>query len=395
VHPGQLAISAFDYPLPDDLIARYPLAERDASRLLVSSGGNISDHVFRELPTLLPENAMLVFNNARVIPARLKFKKPTGGELELFLLSPHGEDTASALGATEGTRWKCLVGGAKKWKEGPISAESDGVVIEARCVEKGADGFIIAFSWNQPGQTFADILEQFGAIPLPPYLGREAEPDDASRYQTIFSHVQGSVAAPTAGLHFSQDIMSRLKQGGFQQAHLTLHVSAGTFKPVSADTISGHTMHSEFFEVSRQTLERIMAHPGPVIPIGTTAMRTLESLYWLGLRAATGKPLEQPVGQWEPYDIYDCGVDTQTALKALLEHVPEQGSWQHQTGILIAPGYTFRVCSGLFTNFHQPKSTLLLLVAALIGDHWKNVYRHAVEQRYRLLSYGDACLFIP
>ncbi len=389
-----IQISDFDYPLSSDKIALHPLPERDSSKLLVWQDGRMSDTHFHQLAGHLPPNSLLVMNNARVIPARLMMQKPTGGVLEIFLLSPHELDLSEALGSESGVRWNCLIGGAKKWKQGAVSIVTEQGMLEAYLDDRSDDGFVVRFEWSPSTKCFAEMLEIAGNIPLPPYLNRATEDADKERYQTVFAQKQGSVAAPTAGLHFTNTLLKSLEQKGIKRTDLTLHVSAGTFKPVSADKMEGHQMHAEFIDVPKSTIETLMTHDGPVVPVGTTAMRTLESLFWIAGRIERNEP-DLHVSQWDPYD-YENTLTRKQALQVVMDYL---NKWQRDTvftatSIIIGPGYTHRMCDGLITNFHQPKSTLLLLIASITGNNWRTIYQHALENEYRFLSYGDACLFL-
>ncbi|WP_018477306.1 S-adenosylmethionine:tRNA ribosyltransferase-isomerase [Pontibacter roseus] len=401
-NPKNLAIKDFVYELPDDRIAKFPLPERDQSKLLYYHRENITNYTFTDLPQLLPPGSLLVFNNTKVVQARLLFQKETGGIVEIFCLepvAPHRE-VQLAMQQTGGCTWKCLVGNNKRWKSGPLQLYFEGGVATAEREAQQDGHFLIRFTWTPAELTFAEVLERCGRLPLPPYLNRDLTPEDRTRYQTIYAHHQGAVAAPTAGLHFTDRVMEQLRARGTDSTYLTLHVGAGTFKPVKADTMEAHEMHAEQLMVSKEVVELLLQHLGkPVIPVGTTSMRSLESLYWLGtllLRQPDLKPEELHVTQWIPYETATPPAAAE-ALQALL-HYMDRHHTDHlhaSTQIIIAPGYTFRVCSGLVTNFHQPESTLLLLVAALIGENWKQVYRHAMDNDYRFLSYGDSSLLLP
>lgn len=401
-NPKHLAIKDFVYELPDERIAKYPLPERDQSKLLLYHNHTIADHTFTSLPDLLPAGSLLVFNNTKVVQARLIFHKPTGGAVEIFCLEPvkpHRE-VQLAMQQTRSCTWKCLVGNNKRWKEGPLKIFFEGGVMTAEREAQQDGHFLIRFMWTPAELTFAEVLERCGRLPLPPYLNRDLTPEDRTRYQTIYAHHEGAVAAPTAGLHFTDRVMVQLQDKGIESTYLTLHVGAGTFKPVKADTMEDHEMHAEQLMVSKQVVKQLLQHLGqPIIPVGTTSMRSLESLYWLGtlLQQQPGlKPEELHVTQWLPYDISTPPATTE-ALQTLLGYM-ERYQVEHlhaSTQIIIAPGYTFRICSGLVTNFHQPESTLLLLVSALIGGDWKQVYQHALDNDYRFLSYGDSSLLLP
>jgi S-adenosylmethionine:tRNA ribosyltransferase-isomerase len=401
-NPKNLAIKDFVYELPDERIAKFPLPERDQSKLLFYKNHTISDHTFTDLADLLPAGSLLVFNNTKVVQARLIFHKETGGAVEIFCLepvAPHRE-VQLAMQQTQSCTWKCLVGNNKRWKSGPLKLvfEDGEVTAEREAQQEGH--FLIRFTWTPADLTFAEVLERCGRLPLPPYLNRELTPEDRTRYQTIYAHHEGAVAAPTAGLHFTDKVMAQLRAKGIDSTYLTLHVGAGTFKPVKADTMEGHDMHAEQFMVSKQVVQQLLQHLGqPIIPVGTTSMRSLESLYWLGtllLQQPELKPEELLVTQWLPYET-STPPATHEALQALLRYM-ERHQTEHlhaSTQIIIAPGYAFKVCNGLVTNFHQPESTLLLLVSALIGEDWKEVYQHALNNDYRFLSYGDSSLLLP
>jgi S-adenosylmethionine:tRNA ribosyltransferase-isomerase len=403
--PKAISISDYTYHLPESAIAYYPLAERDASRLLVYRGGTIGETTYREIAAALPERSILIFNNTRVVEARLVFQKPSGGKVEIFCLEPPQEygGMAAAMTQTGGVRWKCLIGGASKWKAGQVLTKRIGEVkLEARYLGKENNSFLIQLSWHPAELSFAELLHRAGLIPLPPYIHRPPEGSDSERYQTIYAELEGSVAAPTAGLHFTDQIFRSLKDKSIGQFFVTLHVGAGTFLPVKSATLGEHTMHTEFIAVKRETLDGIRqagSTDKPVIAVGTTSARTIESLYWLGVKAfrepETG-PTGLMVNQWDPYD-QDGSVERDTALKALLEWMDRRGTSEliTTTQLLITPGYQWRIAAGLITNFHQPESTLLLLVASLIGENWKQVYQYALEHGFRFLSYGDGCLLLP
>lgn len=401
-NPKNLAIKDFVYELPDERIAKFPLPERDQSRLLYYRNHTIVDHTFQDLPELLPAGSLLVFNNTKVVQARLIFRKPTGGEVEIFCLEPvkpHRE-VQLAMQQTRSCTWKCLVGNNKRWKEGPLKIFFEGGVVTAERDAQQDGHFLIRFTWTPAELTFAEVLERCGRLPLPPYLNRELTPEDRTRYQTIYARNEGAVAAPTAGLHFTDNVMNALQARGIASTYLTLHVGAGTFKPVKADTMEAHEMHAEQLMVSRQVVAQLQQHLGrPLIPVGTTSMRSLESLYWLGallLQQPDLRPEELHITQWLPYETKTPPAATE-ALQTLLDYM-DRHQTEHlhaSTQIIIAPGYTFKLCNGLVTNFHQPESTLLLLVAALIGEDWKKVYRHALDHDYRFLSYGDSSLLLP
>lgn len=402
-HPSTLKIEDYTYDLPDEKIAKYPLEVRDASKLLVYKGGNISEDVYAHLPDYIPSNALLVFNQTKVVHARLLFKKPTGGVIEVFCLEPHEQygDIQTAMQQKQKVLWKCMVGGAGKWKHGmvlTITHQAPDITLSARIVERTTGAFVIEMTWDTP-VSFAEILHYMGKVPLPPYLHREAEISDEGRYQTIFAKEEGSVAAPTAALHFTDTLMQALKERGVETDFVTLHVGAGTFKPVKAEKMQDHEMHAEWIDVDRTTIENILQHLNTgIIAVGTTSLRTLESLYWIGLKILKGiAPGHDSIAvtQWEPYDTPET-VTAPDALQAILTWLQQNGQDRlvTRTQILIAPSYEFRIIKGLITNFHQPQSTLLLLVAALIGADWRTVYNYALQHDFRFLSYGDGCLLL-
>lgn len=397
-----IAIEAYDYPLPEDRIAKYPLPERDASKLLVYRQGTLQASQFKHIGTFLPPKALLVFNETKVIRARMQFQKETGSHIEIFCLEPD-DDYQLAFSSVSPVQWKCLVGNSKRWREGvlqlPLQVEGKEVLLQAERVARNDQYSEIVFSWTPPELPFAAILEAAGEIPLPPYLNRDAEPSDRERYQTVFARYDGSVAAPTAGLHFTRPLLEQLQGQGFELDEVTLHVGAGTFRPVATETIGEHAMHSETLIVRRSLIENLIRHlDGDIIPVGTTSTRTLESLYWIGVLLAeqgvTLRPLH--VDQWYPYEPHPA-LDTREALEQLLRYLDTHGltRLEASTALMIAPGYRMQVITGLITNFHQPKSTLLLLVSALIGDRWREAYRFALDHDFRFLSYGDSCLFLP
>jgi len=411
LHPGALSIDDFDYPLPDNRIAQYPLAERDASQLLLYKNGTISQTVFSNIGEHLPANSLLLFNDTKVFQARIIFYKSTGAKIEIFCLEPAAPtaDYQVAFSNPGHCYWKCLIGNNKKWKSGSLklSVNLDGetAILKAEKVEQMGETSIVRFSWEPAHLSFAALLDQSGLVPLPPYIHREADTTDKDRYQTIYARLKGSVAAPTAGLHFTDRVFQSLAQRNITSAYLTLHVGAGTFKPVSAPTLGEHEMHAEQISISTQVLKQLITlseegEPRTIIPVGTTSMRTIESFYWLGVRRLKGKMDEEnpAVKQWDPYDpAFDTGVSFHDSMKALLDFLERSDSTIliASTQLIIAPGYRYRVAGGLITNFHQPRSTLLLLVSALIGDDWKKVYSYALENNFRFLSYGDSCLLLP
>ncbi len=403
-HPKNLSIADFTYDLPEDRIAKYPLAERDASKLLIYQDGDITEDQYRQLPSHLPANSLLVFNNTKVVEARLLFQKASGGVIEIFCLEPHEQyaDITTAMQQKGKVWWHCLVGGASKWKSGQLLEKniSDNIRLEAKCMDKKTGSFLIEISWSDQSMSFAELLHLAGAIPLPPYIKRAADETDKNRYQTIYAIQDGSVAAPTAGLHFTPAVLKELEQKNIPTAFVTLHVGAGTFKPVKSDQMADHEMHAEWIDVDRHFIENLNDQLDKnIIAVGTTSLRTLESLYWLGLKCMhpgnnETVPETVSISQWDPYDLQSEQLPASVALGQLLAWM-EKNKLEKlitKTQILIAPGYTFRIVKGLITNFHQPQSTLLLLVAALVGNNWKKIYRHALQNNYRFLSYGDGSL---
>ncbi len=395
-------ISDYDYPLPGVRIAMHPLQERDHSKLLVCSHGEISDHRFSEVDEYLPESSLLLLNDTRVIHARLLFHKTTGAAIEIFCLEPEEpvRDIQLAMQQQESCVWKCLVGNAKKWKTGALSFEMifERVIcrIEAEIVQRYGDTFSIRFSWSIPEFTFAQIIETAGKVPLPPYINREVDEEDMVRYQTIYAGHDGSVAAPTAGLHFTKSVFKKLAGKNIKSARLTLHVGAGTFKPVTSADIRQHVMHAEQIVITKNLLSKLRKAKHDIIAVGTTSVRLVESLYWLGLKYLSTGVMPAEVNQWDAYDTHLNPIGKDEVLKALIGYLDKNESEQFNfhTSLIIIPGYTFRIIDGMITNFHQPKSTLLLLISAFLGDKWKEIYEHALHNEYRFLSYGDACLFL-
>jgi S-adenosylmethionine:tRNA ribosyltransferase-isomerase len=405
--PRPLRIQDFHYELPAARIAPEPLPDRAASRLLVSRAGVISDKTFRDLPGELPADSLLIFNDTRVVRARLLAKRPTGGAVELFCLEPVAPHRAlePALQQTGSCTWRCLVGNGRRWKSGPVTldfsfAGQPATLWAERAATEAGGESLIDFRWEPTSLPFAEVLRAAGHLPLPPYLHRPDTAADAVRYQTVYAAHEGAVAAPTAGLHFTPEVLAELAARGIATGHVTLHVGAGTFQPVKAETMADHPMHAEPIIVQASLLRQLLAHrPQPTIAVGTTSLRTLESLYWLGAAlvqhpAAPGAELQ--VSQWQPYEP-GPDVAPAAALQALLDYLEATGSAaiEASTRLLIGPGYRFRLVQGLITNFHQPESTLLLLVAALLGPNWRTVYDHALAQGYRFLSYGDSSLLLP
>lgn len=398
-------IEDYDYPLPDERIAKHPLADRDKCKLLLFRNGEISQHQFSNVPELLPEHSMLIYNNTKVINARLRFRKPGGGaSIEIFCLEPvQPVDYAQIFQTTSQCTWLCLVGNSKRWKSGPlthtVSINGEEVTLTASRGERRGNAFLITFSWDKGDITFASLLEAIGEIPIPPYLNRNTEPSDLSDYQTVYSHIKGSVAAPTAGLHFTESVLNDCDKRGIIRRELTLHVGAGTFQPVKSDTIGGHDMHTEFISVPRSLIIDIINYKSPIIAVGTTSVRTLESLYYIGLtlhRNPDATESELCVAQWAPYT-EGSPISTQEALQAIVDYLDRHGldAYLGSTQIMIAPSFQFHIISGMITNFHQPQSTLLLLVSAFVGDkEWRDIYRYALDHDFRFLSYGDGSLLL-
>ena len=402
--PKQITIDDYDYHLPTDRIAKFPLENRDESKLLVYRDGVFEESVFNLVVNHLNKDTLLVFNNTKVIHARLFFRKETGSQIEIFCLEPYQMAISIVFEQRQRCTWMCFVGNNKRWKNSPLyrTIEVDGkeVTLSATRKEAVANTWIIDFEWDNSAMTFAEVIERFGVIPLPPYLNRSAEDSDKERYQTIYAEHEGSVAAPTAGLHFTQSVFDNLRKKGINTEFITLHVGAGTFKPVDSETIGEHEMHVERIEILRSNVEHLLSHVGkPIIPVGTTSVRTLESLYWFGVKLQFNPSLEEMhILQWEPYELTDKGeVPLEQSLKNVLAFMHRLGvdKLYGDTQLMIAPGYKYHVVSGIITNFHQPKSTLLLLVSALIGNVWKEGYSYALNHGFRFLSYGDSCLFLP
>ena len=401
--PRTLSIKDFTYSLPEERIAKYPLAERDASKFLVYKKENITEDVYKNVADHIPSNSLLVFNDTKVVEARLLFQKPTGGIIEIFCLEPHEQyaDITTAMLQHEKVLWHCLIGGASKWKHGQIlekkiSYNSKELVLNARYIEKLTESFIVELAWKDSSLSFAEVLHLFGAIPLPPYIKREVEESDSERYQTVYAHYEGSVAAPTAGLHFTEKVFQKLKEKNIDTDFVTLHVGAGTFKPVKAEMMKDHEMHAEYFTVSKTLIQNLIDHLDKnIVAVGTTSLRTLESLYWLGVETRHALSLHErtEITQWRVYDD-DGKIPAKEALNNLINRMDKKGlaHLTAKTQIIIAPGYQFKIVNGLITNFHQPQSTLLLLVAAFIGKSWKEVYQYALKNNFRFLSYGDGSI---
>ena len=397
-HPKKISILDYTYDLPAGRIALHPLSERDGSKLLVYKNDEIRQDVYKNIDKYLPAESLLIFNNTRVINARLLFQKSSGGIIELFLLEPYHADHTTALSATGKSQWKCMIGGASKWKQGSLQKEAGKGSLNATLIEKLADFYVVEFSWTPADLGFAEVIEGSGEIPLPPYIKRKPGTEDAERYQTIYAEDEGSVAAPTAGLHFTNDIFNRLPEKKIQTGFVTLHVGAGTFKPVKAATMEGHEMHAEWIDVSAEMISNLLNQPdGSIVAVGTTSVRTLESLYWMGVKTILRPGTERlEISQWEIYEgpLIGTGFSVNEALTSLLNwlKVNRQERLFTQSQILIAPGYDFKITNAIITNFHQPQSTLLLLVAAAVGQDWRKIYEHAMLHDFRFLSYGDGSL---
>ncbi|WP_300697591.1 S-adenosylmethionine:tRNA ribosyltransferase-isomerase [uncultured Bacteroides sp.] len=405
--PKHIHISEYNYPLPDERIAKFPLPMRDQSKLLVYRHGEVSEDIFTSLPSYLPARSLMVFNNTKVIQARLHFRKETGALIEVFCLEPaEPNDYALNFQQTEHAAWLCMIGNLKKWKEGTLKREMTvkgrTITLTATRGECHGTSHWIDFRWDDTAITFADILEVFGELPIPPYLNRKTQESDKETYQTIYSKIKGSVAAPTAGLHFTPRVLDDLKQQSVELEELTLHVGAGTFKPVKSEEIEGHEMHTEYISVSRTTIEKLIAHDGKAIAVGTTSVRTLESLYHIGvtlLKNPHATEEELRVRQWQPYETAEETADISSthSLKAILDYLERNHleTLHTSTQIIIAPGYDYKIVVAIVTNFHQPQSTLLLLVSAFVKGDWKKIYDYALSHDFRFLSYGDSSLLIP
>lgn len=420
-NPRHIKIHDYDYPLPEARIAKYPLPRRDQSKLLIYNKGKIDEDIFRNLADHLPHNSLMVFNNTKVIQARIHFRKSTGARIEIFLMEPCvPADYERAFTATRHCTWYCMIGNAKKWKDEPLrrtfTIRGQTLTLTATLghtpppTAEGGTRYPVSFLWDSERITLADILETIGELPIPPYLRRETQPSDLTTYQTVYSRVKGSVAAPTAGLHFTPEVLATLDAAGIQRDELTLHVGAGTFKPVKSVQIEGHSMHTEYIAVHRHTLQRLLEHDCDATAVGTTSVRTLESLYYMGVKLERNHDLPLTalnVSQWEPYDtehdhrgwaiVSGTPVAPQRAISNLIDRLDRDHITVLHSGtqVIIAPGYHYKFVRRLITNFHQPQSTLLLLVSALIGNNWRSIYDYALTHDFRFLSYGDSSLLIP
>ena len=399
-----IKISEFNYPLPDERIAKFPLSNRDESKLLVYRHGEVSEDRFTSLPSYLEPGEMMVFNNTKVIQARLHFRKETGALIEVFCLEPTApNDYVLSFQQTKKCSWLCMVGNLKKWKEGTLKREVEvkgrTITLSATRGECRGTSHWIDFEWNDDTLTFADVLEAVGELPIPPYLNRETQESDKQTYQTVYSKIKGSVAAPTAGLHFTERVLKALDERGIDREELTLHVGAGTFKPVKSEEIEGHEMHTEYISVNRRTIEKLIAHGGQTIAVGTTSVRTLESLYYIGILISQNPEANQEelhVKQWMPYEPHPVLTPVES-LQYILDYLNRHGmeALHTSTQIIIAPGYDYKIVKKIVTNFHQPQSTLLLLVSAFVKGDWEKIYDYALSHDFRFLSYGDSSLLIP
>ncbi len=398
-------IKDYNYTLPDERIAKYPITERDHSKLLIYNHGDVSEDLFYNLPKYLPQGSLMIFNNTKVIQARMHFRKETGAQIEIFLLEPAiPSDYEQMFSAKKGCSWYCLVGNLKKWKEGilvkTLDVKGHQVTLSATRCESTHTSHRISFTWNDDSITFSELIEAVGELPIPPYLNRETEDSDNNTYQTVYSKKKGSVAAPTAGLHFTANVLKDLDSHGIDCEELTLHVGAGTFKPVKSEDIADHEMHTEYISVHRDTLKKLLKHNASAIAVGTTSVRTLESLYYIGVKLSKNPNLSEEelhVNQWEPYEDDSINIAPADAIKEVLDYLERNHITSLNTGtqIIIAPGYKYKIVKMLITNFHQPQSTLLLLVSAFVNGDWHKIYDFALEHDFRFLSYGDSSLLIP
>lgn len=410
INPKHIHISDYQYPLSDDRIAKFPIAQRDHSKLLVYRHGEVGEDVFYHLPDYLPKGSLMVFNNTKVIQARMHFRKSTGALIEVFLLEPAEPSDYELMFQTSGhCAWYCLVGNLKKWKEGTLERtldiENGTFTVKASRGPIHGTSYRIDFSWTG-GLSFAEVIDAMGELPIPPYLNRETQESDKTTYQTVYSKIKGSVAAPTAGLHFTEQVLQAIDSAGIDREELTLHVGAGTFKPVKSEEIEGHAMHTEFISVRRSTIQKLIDHQASAIAVGTTSVRTLESLYYMGLKVMQNPELSEEqlhVAQWEPYES-EKGIVNSVKFATAVQALKALADWMDarrlevlhsSTQIIIAPGYDYHIVKMLVTNFHQPQSTLLLLVSAFVKGDWRKIYDYALVHDFRFLSYGDSSLLIP
>ena len=392
-----IRIEDYNYPLPDERIAKYPLQQRDHSKLLVYQHGQVSEDHFFNLPNYIPTGTLMVFNNTRVIQARLHFQKSTGAQIEVFLLEPALPADYEQIFQTRGScDWVCMIGNLKKWKEGSIQLQLGEISIQATRVGERGTGIQVHFKWEPKSLSFAEIIDRAGELPIPPYLNRQTEQSDLSTYQTVYSKIKGSVAAPTAGLHFTESVLQSVHKKGIDIEEVTLHVGAGTFKPVKSEEIADHDMHTEYFAVKLSTIDALLNHEAKALAVGTTSVRTLESLYYIGLQLRKNSPDALHVRQWLPYENNE-EITPINALITIKEYLEKNHlSVLHaSTQIIIAPGYDYKIVKAMVTNFHQPKSTLLLLVSAFVKGDWKTIYQYALQHQFRFLSYGDSSILIP
>ncbi len=403
MHPKNISISDYNYPLADEKIAQHPVAQRDKSKLLVSNNGEITESVFENISDFLPQDSLIVYNDTKVIRARMQFRKPTGAKIEIFILEPLSptKEIQNSFSVKSNCEWICLIGGAKKWKEGELELKMDyhgeSFSVFATKHEAVGNSFRVSFRWEPANLTFSDVLISSGSIPLPPYMKRETKKEDEERYQTIYAKHQGSVAAPTAGLHFTDAVEKSLENKNIKNNYVSLHVGAGTFKPVTADTIQGHEMHTEQVVIQKQLVEDLLKFTDKkVIAVGTTTTRSLESIYWFGVNLIKDPSIKFNVKQWDPYDnTFAEAISVEQSLKAVMQYFIDNNTDEihGDTQIIIAPTYKYKIVDILITNFHQPKSTLLLLVSAFYGEKWRESYDYAMANNFRFLSYGDSCLF--
>ena len=399
VDPRKIAIQYFTYSLPEEKIALHPLPQRDASKLLIYKNEQISEDVYSNIATHLPADSLLVFNDTKVINARLRFQKSSGAIIEIFCLEPYEQvnEYSSVMNKTGSVKWKCFVGGASKWKEKELTIDNGQLTIKAVLVEKLTDAYVIEFLWEPANFSFAEVIHAVGDIPLPPYIKRTTDIEDVDRYQTIYAKYDGSVAAPTAGLHFTEKIFIDLSAKKIEKAYITLHVGAGTFKPVKSAFMDEHEMHAEWIDVNIETIRKILLKKDEVIAVGTTSTRTIETIYWLGVKTFLNPAIiDLSLKQWDVYEspLKDANINVEDALQALIKWTEKQNQTGifTQTQLLITPGYSFRIVKAIITNFHQPQSTLLLLVAAATNGKWSNIYNYALQNDFRFLSYGDGNL---
>jgi len=399
MHIPKIDLKKYEYTLPEEKIAKFPLSKRDASKLLQYEGGIITHLHFRDLPDLLPSKSLLVYNDTKVIPARLIFQRETGAKIEIFLLKPIAPTTVipEIMLANHPVTWVTMIGNSKKWKDeevlkGIVSINNKQIILSVKLINR--ENREVEFSWDDEEVRFVDVVEASGEVPLPPYLNRKVEKEDQFRYQTVYSKNEGAVAAPTAGLHFTEEVLESLREKGVQEAQVTLHVSAGTFQPIKATDVTEHPMHSEQILINRDTIEKIILHIDEIIAVGTTSVRTLESLYWFGVKLINGLGIELWIEKLSPYQTYDYLPTPMESYQAILSHMDKYGlkTLVGATEIFIFPGYQFKLIKALITNFHQPGSTLILLIATILGEDWRRVYAEAMDHEYRFLSYGDSSL---